>query len=269
LHAIAGLLTPARGAIERNGRVAAALQTPALARRSALRNVELALSWWGVASGPERRARALAALTTMHAEHLASRPARTLSGGEARRVHLARALALEAEVLLLDEPFAGLDPSTRADLLYESVPVLRDPCRATVVVVHDRAEARALADRVVVLIDGRVRASGPPGAVFDHPADEGVAEFLGYEGCLVDGARRARYRPSDVHLDDNGPVTARVARVIPLESGVRVELGAPGGQLVTHVPEPGPVVGSELRLRLDAGAVFDPGPVTTWAGQPA
>jgi ABC-type sulfate/molybdate transport systems ATPase subunit len=269
LHLLAGILAPTSGTIERNGRVAAALQSPALARRSVLANVELALSWWGSPSGTPRRVRAMAALTAMHADQLAARPARTLSGGEARRVHLARALALDADVLLLDEPFAGLDPSTRADLLYESVPVLRDPRRATIVVVHDRAEARALADRVVVLIDGQVRAVGAPREVFDHPPDEIVAEFLGYEGCLADGAWRTRYRPSEVHLDDRGTLTVQVSRVIPLESGVRVELHAPGGSLVTHVPEPGPEVGAELRVRLDGGAMFAVGAVTPLADQPA
>jgi ABC-type sulfate/molybdate transport systems ATPase subunit len=268
LHVIAGLIPPTSGTVERNGRVAAALQSSALARRSVLANVELALSWWGVRRGTSRRDRALAALTAIHADHLAAQPARTLSGGEARRVHLARALALDADVLLLDEPFAGLDASTRADLLYESVPILRDPRRATVVVVHDRAEARALADRVVVLIDGRIRAEGPPREVFDRPPDETVAEFLGYEGFIADATRRARYRPADVHPDANGPVSARVVRAIPLESGVRVELSVPGGVLVTHVAEPGPAVGSEMRLRLDAGAIFDPNGIRSLADQP-
>jgi ABC-type sulfate/molybdate transport systems ATPase subunit len=192
----------------------------------------------------------------MHADHLAPRQARSLSGGEARRVHLARAIALDADALLLDEPFAGLDPSTRADLLYESADVLRDPSRATVVVVHDRAEARALADRVVVLIDGQVRAEGHPSCVFDDPADETVAEFLGYEGCLVSGSQRVRYRPSDVQLDEAGDVTGCVSRAIPLEHGVRVELATAGGVLVTHVPEPGPAIGSTVRVRLGRGARF-------------
>jgi ABC-type sulfate/molybdate transport systems ATPase subunit len=258
IQAIAGLMTVERGSIERKGRVAAALQSPALARRTAVANVELALSWWGVRAGTVRRERARAALAAIRAEHLASRPARSLSGGEARRVHLARALALDAEALLLDEPFAGLDPSTRADLLYESADVLRDASRATVVVVHDRAEARALADRVVVLIDGRVRAEGQPGSVFDDPPDETVAVFLGYEGVLECGATRVRYRPSEVHLDDAGPVTGHVSRAIPLEHGVRVEVATANGSLVTHASEPGPTVGSDVRVRLDRGASFGP-----------
>ena len=174
LAALAGLLPATRGTVERRGRVAAALQAPALAQRTARANVEAALAWWGVARR-DRRDRALAALHAMGARALADRPARALSGGEARRVHLARALALEADALLLDEPFAGLDAPTRAELLYDAASALRDTRRATLVVVHDRAEAWALADRVLVMLDGRVAADGPPVVVFGSPPTPEVA----------------------------------------------------------------------------------------------
>jgi ABC-type nitrate/sulfonate/bicarbonate transport system ATPase subunit len=163
LASLAGLLPPAAGTIERRGRVAAVLQAPALARRPARANVEAALAWWGVPRAA-RRDRALAALSAIGARDLAERPAGALSGGEARRVHLARGLALAPDALLLDEPFAGLDAPTRAELLYDAASVLRDERRATLVVVHDRVEAWALADRVVVMLDGRVAADGAPAA---------------------------------------------------------------------------------------------------------
>jgi ABC-type sulfate/molybdate transport systems ATPase subunit len=262
LQTIAGVVEPTSGTIARNGRVAAALQSPALARRSVRANVELALAWWGVPRGSVRSDRAIAALRTMRADHLSGRAALTLSGGEARRVHLARALALDADILLLDEPFAGLDASTRADLLYESASVLRDGQRAVVVVVHDRAEARALADRVVVLLDGRLRADGLPRDVFDRPPAEDVAEFLGYEGCIVEDALRRRYRPSDVEIAEDGPIEARVVRTVPLEYGVRVELAVHGGSLVAHVAEPGPGVGANVRVRLGPGVSFGTVPAT-------
>src|SRR6185436_9696474 len=138
-----GLLEPVSGRVELHGRVAAALQAPALARRTVRANVEAALGWWGVPRA-ERPARAMDALERMHVGALAGRPAATLSGGESRRVHLARAIALGADALLLDEPFAGLDAPTRAELLSDAAAVLRDPERATLVVLHDRAEAWAL-----------------------------------------------------------------------------------------------------------------------------
>ena len=161
LDALSGVLEPARGTVERNGRVAVALQAPDLARRSVLTNVTLALAWWGVPR-QDREARAATALETMGAGHLRGRSAATLSGGERRRVHLARAMAVRPDILMLDEPFAGLDPEARASLLEDAVSALRSDAQATLVVVHDRAEAWALADRLLVLIDGRLVASGPP-----------------------------------------------------------------------------------------------------------
>jgi ABC-type nitrate/sulfonate/bicarbonate transport system ATPase subunit len=255
LAALAGLLPAARGAIERRGRVAAALQAPALANRTARANVEAALAWWGVPRR-ERGERALAALHAIGARGLAGRPSRTLSGGEARRVHLARALALQADALLLDEPFAGLDPPARAELLYDAASALRDARRATLVVVHDRAEAWALADRVVVLLDGAVAADGAPAAVFGRPPTAAVAEFVGFTGRLEEPGALRLLRPQDVALDDDGPLRARVTRLVPVEDGVRVELALDRGRLVALAPAPGPPPGAEVRVRLTGGATF-------------
>jgi ABC-type sulfate/molybdate transport systems ATPase subunit len=256
LGALAGLLPVARGTVERRGRVAAALQAPALARRSARANVEAALGWWGVARR-ERRERALAALHAIGARALADRPAAALSGGEARRVHLARALALQADALLLDEPFAGLDAPTRAELLYDAASALRDAERATLVVVHDRAEAWALADRVVVLLDGRVAGDGPPGAVFATPPTPEVAAFVGFAGRIEERPGAVRMlRPQDVALDGGSPLRARVTRLVPVEDGVRVELALDRGRLVAMSPAPGPEPGAEVGVRLLGGVSF-------------
>jgi ABC-type sulfate/molybdate transport systems ATPase subunit len=255
LAALAGLLPPARGSVERRGRVASALQAPALARRSARANVEAALGWWGVGRA-ERRDRALAALEAIGAGALAERPARSLSGGEARRVHLARALALGADALLLDEPFAGLDAPTRAELLYDATSALRDSGRATLVVVHDRAEAWALADRVLVMQEGRLVAEGTPKAVFAAPPTPDVAAFVGFAGRVEENGRLRLLRPQDVALDDTAPVRARVRRLVPVEDGVRVELDVEGGRLVAMAPAPGPAPGAEVGVRLLGGVSF-------------
>src|SRR5262249_6753438 len=151
------------------------------------------------------------------AEHLASRPAATLSGGERRRVHLARAIAVRPDVLLLDEPFAGLDAEVRASLLEDALSALRSTTRATLVVVHDRAEAWALADRLLILINGRLVAAGPPRELLEQPPTVEVARFLGFDGQVDDGDEMLLTRPAHVALDPAGPLEARVTRVIPIE----------------------------------------------------
>lgn len=168
LDGLAGELAVSAGQILRQGRTTLGLQSPVLAHRTVMANMLLALSWWGVPRA-SRRARALGALQQLGVEHLAKRRATELSGGERRRVHLARSLAVDPDILLLDEPFAGLDGETRASLLEEASSALRSDRRATLVVVHDRDEAWALADRLLILLDGRLVAEGPPHELLDQP----------------------------------------------------------------------------------------------------
>ena len=255
LDALGGVLAPAHGQIDRHGRVAIALQSPDLARRSVLTNVTLGLAWWGVPRA-QRTERAREALRTMGVEHLAGRPADTLSGGERRRVHLARTLAVRPDILMLDEPFAGLDAETRATLLEDAVSTLRSAMRATLVVVHDRAEAWALADRLLILIDGELVAAGPPRALLEIPPSPLVARFLGFDGSLQEDGELLLTRPAHVALDPSGPLSAHVARAIALEDGVRLELELDHGRLFTVAPLPAPRVGDTVRVRVDGGARF-------------
>jgi len=255
LDALAGALPPTGGRIERNGRIGIALQAPDLARRTVLANVTLALAWWGVPRG-ERADRARAALRAIGAEHLARRPAATLSGGERRRVHLARAIAVSPDVLMLDEPFAGLDAEVRANLLEDALSALRSRTRATLVVVHDRAEAWALADRLLILIDGRLVASGTPRELLEHPPSVAVARFLGFDGSLERDGELLMTRPPHVAIDPAGLLNARVTRAVPLEDGVRLELELHGGRLYCVSPLPAPRPGDTVRVRIDGGVRF-------------
>ena len=256
LDALAGAAQPAAGTVERQGRISLALQAPDLARRTVLANVMLGLAWWGVPK-PQRRERALAALRAIRADHLAGRAAATLSGGERRRVHLARAIAVEPDILMLDEPFAGLDAEVRASLLEDALSALRSDTRATLVVVHDRAEAWALADRLLILIDGHLVADGTPRAMLERPPSPGVARFLGYDGCVRDGESDTLLtRPPHVILDPAGPREATVTRATATEDGFRLELTLAGGRLYAVAPLPAPRVGDTVRVRLEGGVRF-------------
>jgi ABC-type sulfate/molybdate transport systems ATPase subunit len=259
LEAIGGVI-PARGTLRRHGRVATVLQSPGLARRSVVANVDLAQAWWGVPRG-ERRARSLAALTELRVDHLSRRYAGALSGGERRRVHLARGLAVRPDLLLLDEPFAGLDPESRAALVEDSTTAFRGGSRATVVVVHDRADAWALADRVVVLLAGRIAAEGTPERLLADPPTAEVARFLGYDGSLRSGNTVTLTRPRQVVVDDDGDLEATVLRVVRREDGARVQLGLSAGTVWCEVTREGvdPVrlgVGDSVRARILGGVTF-------------
>lgn len=255
LDALGGLVIPADGQIERSGRIATVMQTPGLARRSALANVELALAWWGVARS-ERRSRALTALAAMRAAHLADRRATSMSGGERRRVHLARGVAVRPDVLLLDEPFAGLDPQTHAELTEDVSSALRTSAGAVLLVVHDRSEAWAMADRVLVMIDGRIVADAAPRELLERPPTAEVAKFLGFDGELTDGHDIVMTRPAHVQLDPFGELSATVTRVVRLEDGARIELNTSRGTLraVDHTGQCRE--GDAVRVRLSGGSRF-------------
>jgi tungstate transport system ATP-binding protein len=116
--------------------------------------------------------------------HLRDRPARQISSGEGQRVSLARALVVEPDLLLLDEPFASVDAMTRALLLDDLENLLRDTPVACVAVTHDLDEAVRLGDRVAVLLQGRLRQCDAPERVLAAPIDADVAAFVGVETRL-------------------------------------------------------------------------------------
>ncbi len=113
---------------------------------------------------------------------------RQLSGGQAQRVSLMRALVLDPAVLLLDEPLGALDPVTRHDLQLDLRDAFRRLGKTVVVVTHDLAEAVSLADRLLLLRDGLVAQEGSPAEVLAWPADEFVARFVGAQRQRLPGA---------------------------------------------------------------------------------
>ena len=184
-----------RGGAGLRRRLAYAPQRPVLLSTSVRRNVELPLRYRRVPRDT-RRATAASALARLGVEHLADRPARTLSGGEAQRVSLARALACAPDALLLDEPAAGMDTPTRAAFFADAQRALADRTTTVVLVSHRAEEVLTLADRVAVLVAGEIHQVAPGKDLVTHPADEAVARLVGYENVI------------DVHIDDNGNVLA-------------------------------------------------------------
>jgi tungstate transport system ATP-binding protein len=158
-------------------KLAVVFQESLLLNGSVWDNVTLGLRLRNV-KGDEVKARAQKWLERFGVAPLAKRQARTLSSGEAKRVSLARAFALQPEVLFLDEPFTALDSPTRRALIEDFESVLNETMITTVMVTHDRNEALALADRVVVLMNGRISQTGTPAEVFSTPVNEEVAGFV-------------------------------------------------------------------------------------------
>ena len=191
LLCLATLLKPATGTItyletpagngvsvlELRRKFAVVFQEPLLLNRSVMDNVTLGPRLRGAKTG-ETKAKAEKWLERFGVGHLARRQARTLSGGEAKRVSLARAFVLEPRILFLDEPFNALDSPTRQALLEDFERVLSETKVTTVMVTHDRGEALALGHRVAVIMEGRLRQLGTPDEVFSSPVDEEVARFV-------------------------------------------------------------------------------------------
>jgi ABC-type sulfate/molybdate transport systems ATPase subunit len=184
-----------RGGPALRRRLAYAPQRPLLLSTTVRHNVELPLRYRR-APRATRQTVATAAMARLGVEHLADRRAHSLSGGEAQRVSLARALACEPDALLLDEPAAGLDTPSRAAFFADVERALADRATTVVLVSHRAEEVLALADRVAVLVAGELRQAAAPDDLVAHPADAAVARLVGYENVV------------DVRIDDNGDVLA-------------------------------------------------------------
>jgi tungstate transport system ATP-binding protein len=164
-------------------KLAMVFQEPLLFDTTVFNNVASGLKIRGVTRG-ETRHRVMEQLDRFGIGHLSNRSARTLSGGEAQRTSLARAFALRPEILLLDEPFASLDPPTRDSLIEDLEQILRQTRTTAVFATHDRIEALRLSNRIAVMNTGGILQIGSPVEVMNHPVDEFVASFVGVETIL-------------------------------------------------------------------------------------
>ncbi|MFI1730560.1 glycine betaine/L-proline ABC transporter ATP-binding protein [Streptomyces acidicola] len=148
-----------------------------LPHRSVLDNVAYGLEIQGVGRS-ERRSRAREIVAKVGLEGMEKRRPGQLSGGQQQRVGLARALAVDPEVLLFDEPFSALDPLIRRDMQEEVVRLHREEGRTMVFITHDLNEALKLGDRIALMRDGRVVQLGTPEEIVGSPADDYVREFV-------------------------------------------------------------------------------------------
>src|SRR5699024_7645240 len=132
----------------------------------------------------ERARRVREALALVRLPDVEERMPSQLSGGQQQRIALARAIVIEPDVLLLDEPLSALDANLREEMRVELKHIQRELGVATIFVTHDQAEALALSDRVVVMNQGSIEQVGSPQEVYNNPATEFVASFLGHSNIL-------------------------------------------------------------------------------------
>jgi tungstate transport system ATP-binding protein len=289
LQALACLREPVTGILQFDGqrvdlheppltlrrRLAVVFQEPLLFGTTVEENIASGLKLRRVARSVIQ-ARVAVWLERLGISHLATRQARTLSGGEAQRTSLARAFVLEPDLLLLDEPFSALDPVTREALSETFHHLQRQTGVTTLFVTHDRLEALRLGDRMAVMDRGEIVQVGTPEEVFSQPVNEAVASFVGIETILrghvvsqVDGFAEVQVgsgeriaaacaapvgtsvtvciRPEEVTLLEPAAVAlpssarnhfpARVTRIVPWGVALKVHLDC-GFPLVAFVTRP-------------------------------
>jgi iron(III) transport system ATP-binding protein len=248
----------------------------------------------GVARG-ERRRRAEAALTQVGMAGMAGVHPHMLSGGQQQRVALARALAPQPRVMLLDEPFSGLDVTLRHQVRDEALHVLKESGAATLMVTHDPEEAMFMADRVALMRDGRLEQMGTPSELYSAPVNNFVAAFFGEvnripavvrdghvatplgaldAGHLSDGAavevlvrpEALRLQPAGAAPSDAAPARVLTARLLGRTSMVHLSVPQPrvnghaaAEDLHLHARIPGrflPAEETELAVNLDRSQAF-------------
>lgn len=199
LQTLSYLLKPFQGEILFRGRkieanhsvldyrrkLAMVFQEPLLFDTTVFNNVASGLKIRGMKKS-EIHDRVMEQLDRFGISHLKDRSAKTLSGGEAQRTSLARAFSIQPEILLLDEPFASLDPPTRDSLIEDLEHILRQTKTTAILATHDRIEALRLSDQIAVMNQGKILQMGFPAEVMNQPVDEFVASFVGVE-TIVSG----------------------------------------------------------------------------------
>ena len=270
LRLVAGLETVQAGTIDLAGRRLAdpSLMVPPEARQIGLMFQDLALFphltiaenvGFGLRrqSAAERRARAHELIDMVGMTRHAAKYPHQLSGGEQQRIALARALAPRPRLMLLDEAFSALDASLRSEIRGEALQILKEAKVPTLLVTHDPEEAIVAGDRVHVMQEGRLIQSGPPEALYKHPANEFVANFFGpivrFDAKIKGGLAWTPLGMIAAPVHDDGTPVSVVFRAEALE--LRPDYNGPGhaGQVVA-CRRMGPAC--DLSIRLETGSTI-------------
>ena len=199
-------------------------------------------------SGPKIAARVAEMLALTGLRDLAGRRIDQLSGGQRQRVALARAIAPAPRILLLDEPLTALDAKLRDRLRAEIDALLRAVGITAIYVTHDQAEAMALGDRVMVMDKGRVAQIGTPREVYETPANDFVAGFVG----TLNRVEGRCFRPEAVRADPAGAFEGTVVSAFYLGDRRRIVLACGGSEIVADVPTAvAAAPGTTLRFSVD------------------
>jgi putative spermidine/putrescine transport system ATP-binding protein len=288
LRTVAGFETPTDGAVRFDGEVVTnvppeqrdvglVFQSYALFNNMTVReNVEFGLKMRSLPAD-ERAERAHEVLSLLGIDELADRDPRTLSGGQQQRVGLARALAIEPRVLLLDEPMTGLDAKLKTRLQEEMGALLDELDVTAIYVTHDQEEAMVMCDRIAVMNDGHIEQVGPPRSVYQEPETPFVAEFVGTSNRLPATARNGTVDVGFTDIENRtgaegdvtvvarpeafavgeGSITATVRNTFYLGEHVRTVATLPDGSEVTLNLDGTvtPEAGEEVSLSLDPDRV--------------
>lgn len=284
LRTIAGLESITEGHIElgcrrlsdvapHKRRIAVVFQEPRLLPHfDVIENVAFGLRVSGVRKR-ERRQRAQELLNEVGLAALADRSVQGLSTGEQQRIALARALCLEPDLLLLDEPLASVDPNRREDLRRLIIEIQEQRALTTLLVTHDRAEAAELGQQVALMLEGRIIQHDEPRALFERPASPAAARFFGAANLLrghvidgllhigsvtvpvlgSDGEAAFVIRPERLRICETSPLRMEVLEAAYMGSYVRLrlhraEFGLEADVASDEAPPVGSVVGVEFPL---------------------
>jgi putative spermidine/putrescine transport system ATP-binding protein len=276
LRLVAGFLTPTVGQIRIDGQrvehvpthrrnVGIVFQNYALfPHMKVFDNIAYGLRAQGAAAARVKsRVREMLALVQL--ERMGNRYPNELSGGQQQRIALARALAVEPRILLLDEPFSALDKNLRLDMQIEVKRLLTEQGITTIFVTHDQEEALSMADRIAVMSHGIVQQFDTPTAIYDRPATKFVSQFVGttnlLEGTLVEQTSQG----CTVALESGGQVRTAITPHLPERSPVQLAIRPENLRLSAEPSEDSLPVQVDICLPLGASNIYE---VRTAGGMP-